>query len=51
MQLVLVFMEVEDETEETLFWETLEAEQHAAVVRILARLMTKIVAPGEKGDE
>ncbi len=51
MQLILVFMEAEDTARMATFWESLEAEQQAAVVTILTRLMTKAVEPGEKGDE
>jgi hypothetical protein len=51
VQLILVFMEAEDTARMATFWESLEAEQQAAVVMILTRLMIKAVEPGEKGDE
>ena len=50
MQLDL-FREADDPAPQAKLWESLDGEERAAVLTVLARLMAKIVAPEEEDDE
>jgi hypothetical protein len=52
VQLSLPFIEFEEApASAVIVWDTLEADQRAAVLAILTRLMVKAIAPKEAGDE
>lgn len=51
MQLVLPLMDIEDPAPMAAVWEALEPDEQTAVVAILARVMTKAMAPKETSNE